>query len=91
MTAGALASHFILWSSPLAYAAVTGCAVVQKAPDGFGHLRKAPTNSEVVAQLKKEISCLSIRPDARRDAVLQFATKAIRVNGLTSRQFGEST
>ena len=53
MIARALAVISILWSGLLANAAVSGCAVVQKTPDGFLYLHKAPTNSEVVTRLKQ--------------------------------------
>src|SRR5947209_8560873 len=54
MTVGALAVIVILWSGPLANAAVKGCAVVQKAPDAVLYLHKAPADSEVVTRLKPE-------------------------------------
>ena len=52
-TVGALAVISILGPGPLANAAVRGCAVVHKAPNGFVYLRKAPANSEVVTQLRR--------------------------------------
>jgi hypothetical protein len=52
MALGALAVISILWSVPLANAAVKGCAVVQKTPDAHLFLHKAPANSEIVTRLK---------------------------------------
>ena len=52
MTVGALAVISLLWSGQLVNAAVKGCAVVQKAPDAFLYLGKAPATSEVVTRLK---------------------------------------
>ena len=52
MTVGALAVISILWSGPPVNSAVKGCAVVQKAPDAFLWLRKAPTNFEIVTRLR---------------------------------------
>jgi hypothetical protein len=49
---GALAVISILWSVPVANAAVEGCAVVQKGSIPFLFLHKAPANSEIAARLK---------------------------------------
>ena len=51
MTVGALAVISLLWSGQLVHAAVNGCGVVQKAPDAFLYLGKAPATSEVVTRL----------------------------------------
>jgi hypothetical protein len=66
MTVGALAVIPLLWSGQLVQAAVNGCGVVQKAPDAFLYLSKAPATSEVVTRLNPGDFCLSTRPDARR-------------------------
>jgi hypothetical protein len=83
MAPGALAVISILWSVPLANAAVKGCAVVQKTPDAHLFLHKAPANSEIVTRKSHETFCLSTRPDARRAAVFQFVTKGICADGRT--------
>ena len=67
MTVGALAVISLLWSGQLVHAAVKGCAVVQKAPDTFLYLGKAPATSEVVTRLF---------------AVRQLVELAKKVNGI---------
>jgi hypothetical protein len=55
------------------------------------YLRRAPANREIVGRLREEDFLLLIRPDVKREVVLQFATEVIRVVGRTPHRFREST
>jgi hypothetical protein len=83
MTVGALAVIPLLWSGQLVHAAVNGCGVVQKAPDAFLYLSKAPATSEVVTRLNPGDFLFVDSARCETGAVFQFVTKGIRADGRT--------
>jgi hypothetical protein len=83
MTVGALAVIPLLWCGQLVQAAVNGCGVVQKAPDAFLYLSKAPATSEVVTRLNPGDFLFVDSARCETGAVFQFVTKGIRADGRT--------